>query len=211
MATVDFSRLPGFLDLVKEGANRGLTAAARTHSNFVRGSFSRTGRFTPSTPGTPPNVRRGFLRNGATFSASVNLRASSGIVRSVAYARIHELGGTIRARGKRLPVPLNAQAARLAEGGSLRRLDLFAFRSKRGAVILMGKDKKRVTTRVAGRSVSSSSVPVWVLKDVIRIPARPYLRPALANNRAAIFASAKAEAGRVIGRGARAAVRGGRR
>lgn len=194
-----------------EAVNAGLTDAARTHANIVRGSFSGIGRYVPSAPGTPPNVRRGFLRGGVTYTPSVNLRAASGVRRGIPYAAVHEFGGVVRAaRSRYLPVPVNAQAMRINErkgSASLRSVLSGArvFRSKRGNLVLVGPSRVRVLTGYrGGRAVHDTSVPVWVLRRSVRMPRRAYMRPAYVRNKQEIWSAAIRTARRVLfGGGAR--------
>lgn len=196
VARVDFAGLDGFMERASEAVNKGLTAAAMTHANFVRASFTKGPRFGSSAPGQPPNMRRGMsggLKSGVTFSASTNFRALSGVRKGVPYARMLELGsavlGPIRPkRAKALPVPLNDQAKRLSEKGvSLRSLDLVMLKPRGKPPILVGRKKMRVSHNPGGgKTVTRNTEPVWILVRQVVIRARPYLRPALKNNRAAI-------------------------
>ncbi|MBA5778075.1 phage morphogenesis protein [Stappia sp. F7233] len=82
--------------------------------------------------------------------------------RDVAYARIHELGGTIRpVQAKFLAIPVSAEAER---AGSPRRMGELAYaQSLKGQPLLVDRNSGDVH---------------WVLKTEVKIPARPYLRPA---------------------------------
>lgn len=206
---IDMSGVPWFRRGVRLVVAKSLTAAAASHSEYVVRSFSRIGRFTASPPGSPPNVRTGALRRGARIirAAANRLRASSGIARNINYAMIHERGGTITSKGKLMPVPLNDQARRISEraSGSLRSvgdLRVIPVRGRR-TVLLVGGLNRGVSKIERGRTIRSSAVPVWVLKQNIRIPPRPYLKPALTKNRAAIMANARkagiAEFRRIMG------------
>ena len=81
------------------------------------------------------------------------------------YARVHEYGATIvPTRAGALTIPLNAAAenrpARLWK-------TLFRITSKRGNVLLV-------------RRVAGGIVPMFLLRQSVRIPARPFLRPTAA-------------------------------
>jgi hypothetical protein len=86
----------------------------------------------------------------------------------VRYARIHEKGGTIRARGKMLTIPISDKL--FTAGGKQRYAsardvpDLVFIRSLKGAFLLVNKH---------------TFEPFYVLKNQITIPARPYLAPGL--------------------------------
>lgn len=184
MASVDFTKLPGWLDLVRRARDVGLTEAARTHSNIVRAGFSKVGRWSASAPGTPPNIRRGILRGGVTYTEGRNGAAYSGVRRGIPHARIQELGGTIRAKGGYLPVPANDAAKRVSERGLRTAGEMFTFRSKRGNLILMGKSKVRTQRYGRGGVVlRSNAVPMFVLKKSVTLRARPYLVPRMKDPR----------------------------
>lgn len=189
-AWVSFDGLDGFMERAREAVNVGLTAAALKHRNFVRQSFSKGGRFGPgSAPGTPPNRRRGWLEKNCIHVASTNFRALSGVSKQAPYGMILEKGGVIRPKlAKALPVPLNDQAKRLSEKGiPLRSLDLVMLKPRGKPPILVGRKKMRVSHNPGGgKTVTRNTEPVWILVRQVVIRARPYLRPALTNNRAAI-------------------------
>lgn len=180
MGTSDYSRVPNWLAMVRRAVDVGLTNAALQHKNLVDRSWSKTGRHLPSTPGSPPNIRRGILRQATTIAPGRNGRSSSGIRKGVPYARTLELGGRIRAKGGgSLAVPVNDQARRLSEDGvKLRSLDLVMIKPRGRAPFLVAKSKMKVTTYPGGgRKVTRNVEPVWVLKKSVYIKARPYLRP----------------------------------
>ena len=95
----------------------------------------------------------------------------NGVVGSnLAYARIHELGGTIRPRRAKyltIPLPATLTAQSGASRGRARDFrDTFIKRSKAGNLIIF-------------RENGGSITPLFVLKKSVSIPARPYLRPAM--------------------------------
>lgn len=178
MARVDFSNSPRFLADLKRAVNNGLTLAAIDAAGHAKRSMGRGGRFRSSAPGTPPNVQRGILRNAIAYQPSTELRSAMGVVANVNYARIQETGGTITGKGKHLTVPVNDAAKRFSEKVGSVRLGRFAvIRSRRGALLLVGADKLRYRNKGAGININDA--PVFVLKRSIRLPARPFLRPAV--------------------------------
>lgn len=218
-ATVTTSFDQGRFDTASAKAvNAGLTGAALAGSGFMKRGMSTVGRYHPSSPGNPPNVRRGGLRNSITFTESTAFRSSAGS--NLPYARIHEAGGVIRPRrGKFIPVPINIPAMRVQEefggatateffagvgggvgyistfNGGLRRLDLHVERTKEGKLFLVGKRAKKVGWRVSGPAgrawnLSEKAIPRWALVRQVRMPARPWCVPAVENNKAAINAYA---------------------
>lgn len=182
----DYSRVPAWLAMVKRAVDTGLTNAALAHKNAVNAHWSKSGRHGSSTPGSPPGVRRGWLKNHLATTPGRNGRASSGVAKGVPYARRLELGsgiaGPIRAKGGgALAVPANDQARRLMEANpklKLRSLDLVMIKPRGRAPFLVAKEKMKVTVHPGGgKRVTRNTEPVWVLKKSVFIKARPYLRP----------------------------------
>jgi HK97 gp10 family phage protein len=84
---------------------------------------------------------------------------------NVEYAAIHEYGGTIRPKsGKYLAIPIGTLT------GSPTKHDLRLIKSGSGNLLLLDE----------------SGTAQYVLKTSVDMPARPYLRPALDDNRAEI-------------------------
>lgn len=210
VVTVNFGGLPGFMDKVNRAVNVGLTAAAAKHADIVRRSFTRGGRHGPGAPpGSPPGIRRGTLRNGVTHEPSVNFRAVSGVRKGIPYAKILETGGWIRAKGKKLPVPLNEQASRLGEragSAGLRSIPNLIVLARRGRVPLLvqtnalRRSRKRLASGARGGVAATlRGGPVWALVPRVLIRARPYLKPALDKNRDLIANTAREMARRSLG------------
>lgn len=192
MGKVDLRKLDSMVSRSRRAANACLTRMAVSAEGFVRNGMSRGARHSPSAPGTPPNIQRGFLVRAITHEPSVNLRSRVGVSRNVKYAAIHEYGGVVAAKGKYLTIPVNIQAKRAIErSGSVRNIrGLTLLRSKRGNLVLVPELGK------SGRRVSG---PVFVLKKSVTIPKRPYLRPAVEKNLPAIRDAGQREYARVMG------------
>ncbi len=108
---------------------------------------------------------------------STNLRSSFGVDRAIPYARIHELGGVVAARTtKYLPIPVNPAAKRLLERstGGLRNsgYKFVVVKGKRGPLLIPAKGKHG---------------PVFALRESVRIPSRPFIRPVVAKHGPAII------------------------
>lgn len=182
---------------VREGIARALDYSALAIQAEVLKNLSRHGRQPSrgvSTGGTP-GVRTGTLRRSwqagkpGSIKRTENIRAaiSPSIVvgSNVKYARIHEYGGTISAkRAKYLTIPLNRQAEKMliAAGGSVRGIPGL-FRTGKvtgnsGGVLAMRTGRK-----------NAKVVPLFALKRSVRIPARPYIRPAVRKARPKIIAA----------------------
>lgn len=130
----------------------------------------RTGRLAASIAGV--------VRNPADGVELVLSAGGGNGRRSVAYARIQEEGGTVRPRrGQYLAIPLpgaltaaGALRGRFAVPGGLRNVPgLYFRRSKAGRPMLF--DQK-------------TGLPMFVLVRQVRLPARRYLRDAVADARA---------------------------
>lgn len=190
MGKVDFSKLPGFQAKTGRALNAGLTAAARAASGFIKRGMSRGSRFAGSAPGTPPNVQRAGLRNAVSYTASTRFKSSVGAAATVPYAAIQEFGGTIRPKTARaLPVPVNHAAKRhMEKAGTPRGLDLIPIKS-RGRLFLVPRPYKN------GRQRSG---PVFMLTRSVTLRPRPYIRPGVYRNLAAIKAEAVAASARVM-------------
>ena len=99
---------------------------------------------------------------------------------STPYANIHEHGGTITPkRAKYLTIPLSGN---LTERGVMRVppksvVNAFFATSKKGNLIMFGESP------LAGGEI----VPMFVLKDKVVIPARPYMEPAAQEKRSEII------------------------
>lgn len=93
------------------------------------------------------------------------------------YARIQEVGGTIRAKDKLLSIPLSKEAQK--SGGA---------RTMAG-LILIPKGKGRQHSLLVRPGTKGGFELHWVLVPSVTLPPRPYLRPALYDNRGPITAA----------------------
>lgn len=190
-------RMEQFIAAVRQAANDGISAAAlQARDIAVRKAGRPGGSLKGSPPGTPPFARRsGGLYTRMAATKSVNLKASFGS--SVPYARIHELGGTIRPkRSKYLAIPVTRTAARMSSP----RQDptLVAIRTKRGGLQLV--------KRMGGSGRHGRIETQFRLVKSVRLPARPYLRPAVFNNRGKIMAAVNLAASKSLQRFAVASI-----
>lgn len=185
-AKISFKGIDKFINTVRRAAASGTLSVAKLGQNDLRNNgFSRTGRYTSSAPGTPPNIRRGFLRRSFQVRSGVSLNAF--IWSDSKYALIHERGGIIRPKNvKHLTVPKNEAAARFLETkgtNSLRNYDFMFFVSK-GKKFLVGQfgvKSGEYYTNARGKRVRriSNYAPLIELKRSVRIPRRPYVKPML--------------------------------
>jgi len=158
-------------DRMVRACNAGLTLAAISAVGSIRASFAKNGKYRPSVPGQPPGRTNDLLYNGLSSTKGDKLVATI-YTSGVAYARIQEYGGIIKAKSsKYLTIPLNDQAARMRETAStLRSLNLIFVPGKDRGVAFLAQTK--------GRGKNAKSTLMFMLKPTVRLPARPFLRPA---------------------------------
>jgi hypothetical protein len=158
--------------------NAGLNRAAGVAVRAIKQSFSKNGKFRPSAPGSPPNRNSSLLFNSISATKAENKVVyvySSG----VAYAKKHEqppgTSGLIKAKSsKYLTIPMNDQAARMRERTtSLRVLNLTYIPGKHRGVAFLWLPK--------GKGKRMKSTLMFMLKPSVRLPPRPFLRPAFNN------------------------------
>lgn len=137
-------------------------------------------------------VQRSARRNASTGGGSGLHRRTGQLVNSIAYevhedfgrvgsnlkyARIHEFGGVITPKtAGALAVPVHPDAKRAPGPRS--------FGGQLAMVTRPGKPPLLIRARDVGKGSSNRNVfdVMYVLLKSVTIPARPYLRPALANN-----------------------------
>jgi len=178
----NFNNVPAFRAKVGIALDKGVAAAALELKGEIQRGFGKGARLTASAPGTPQNVQRGQLRASIRAIPQANHTALVGSF-GLPYGRIHEFGGTIVAGGKMLKVPVNASAKRASELGD--NLPAVVIKRPGKPPILMGTDGSRRASRTFG--FTRSDLPVWILTPVVRIPPRPYIRPAALRARPAML------------------------
>ena len=194
MAT--FNRNAAFTGKLRQALGTSSLAMASHAASLIRRGFTRGGRGTPSAVGTAPNVQTGLLRN--SINARMDGVASATVRTAARYATIHEFGGTIRSRGKAMPVPLNYNAQVLlqrAGPGGLRAAmpNGYISKTRDGTVILRAMGPTATQRGYKGTMpVISRDTPAFVLRRSIRISARPFFFPPIRNNRGAIMAAGNA-------------------
>jgi len=184
LARFDFKNMERFKKLVRQGVQRGNMAVAKLAQNSMRDNFSRVGRYKSSAAGTPPNIRRGFLRRSIQVRPKGDMSAE--VWSDAAYAMIHEKGGVIRPRSaKYLVVPVNNAAKRFSESkqGSLRNYPFRFEKKKNGRMFLVGNFSQSAGyyTNSKGKRVrvTPRSEPRFILKKSVTIAKRPYVQPTL--------------------------------
>lgn len=129
----------------------------------------------PSSPaGEPPALRTGTLRRAVQIDLTGLTEPNPSVdvgpdLRVAPYARIQELGGTIRPRrAKALAVPIGQEGRRAARESlrSLRSLNL---------TLVLRRGRPPLLVRKGPRG---SFKPLFVLLNKVTLPARPYMRPA---------------------------------
>ena len=159
---------PRLQQLLGEAANHGVDRAATQCVRFIKKSFPKTGMYQPSPAGGPPGTGTRELERSITATPAKNGRAVVGT--NVKYARIHELGGILKPTTKKyLTVPVNERAARLrAKYKSLKDAKGLKFATMFGKKFLITRSRKRPEI-------------MFVLVRSVRMPPRPFLRPAARN------------------------------
>ena len=126
--------------------------------------------------GSPLKVRTGRLRSSITNLVQRVGNVIIGIVgTNVRYGAIHEFGGVIRPKSsKYLAIPLDAAKtpSGVARGGPRSFQNTFVRKTQAGNLIIFGKPNPG----------AKEAEPLFILKKFVRIPARPYMRPALEEN-----------------------------
>lgn len=154
----------------------GLTRAAMVMANQAVLNLSKNAP--PSAPGDFPGHDLSVLRNSIAFASPATLgtplHAAFGT--AVRYGRVHEFGAIITAKTKKLKVPINRQLARQAERNHWPLV--LIKRDGRPPLLarLLGTGRTSRRTRSGNYSGGERVEPIFVLKDSVRIPARPWVR-----------------------------------
>jgi phage gpG-like protein len=173
---------PRLQQLLADATNHGVDRAATQCVRFVKQSFPKTSWFQPAPVGGPPGTVTGNLRRSITATPAKNGRAIVGT--NARYARIHENGGVLKPTNKKyLTIPVSVAAAKMRANTKDLRTQALTFRKgpNRGVAFLFRTTKGK----------NARSELMFVLKRSVRMPARPFLRPA-ARNRDNQMAMAKA-------------------
>jgi len=129
----------------------------------------------PSAQGTPPGIDTGTLRRSVTHQVNPT-KLECRVGSNVPHARIQEMGGTITAKGSKLTIPLNEEAAKMRRNtASLNTVGGLKY-VKVGGTGYLVKDTE-----------NDDGEFMFVLKDSVTLPPRPYLRPALDKSRGPIL------------------------
>lgn len=156
---------------IERGAERGVARGAVVVESAAKRKVS----------GGTLNVRTGNLRRSIT---TVRRKDASGPVAMVGtgveYAPIHEYGGVIKPKnGKYLAIPIGkTQTQSLVTKGKF-----LSPRNIVGLKFIKTKSGKAFLVRKTGKGKKATTEFLYALKESVRIPARPWLRPALNENR----------------------------
>lgn len=170
---------PNLRQVMLQAANDAVNAVAidlqrTTQKTLNKGASNRSNpNASSSAPGQPPHKMTGTLARSIQIEKidrGINPAVKVGT--ALPYGRIHEYGGTIKAKGNGwLKIPVSADAKRAeAGGGSLTHVG--------------GKKLFFVKSNVPGKLLLASSnggqLDIhYVLQKSVRMPARPYVRPAV--------------------------------
>lgn len=198
-ATADMSGVPVFAQLIRDAASKSLEASAL----FLKSQVDRTMTARRPPAGSPVGTRTASLRRSLyavrtgqfAFQVTANIR----------YARIHEFGGKIVARGGSLLVPISDKAERYSRQNGGKAPSDLVFIKRRGKAPLLVKPFQRGR----GSKRADAGFELWyVLLKSVRIPARPFMRPGLEKNRARAAEVFQQQLAKNIRQGARAMLKG---
>lgn len=155
---------PDALSNAISGARIGIAKGTEDTRRYIQQLLGQGGG--PSTPGSPPALGSGALqrsfRNEAVEVGPSSVKQRTGS--DSPYAAIHEFGGTINARDRSLTIPVNDRARELrASTNDLSTLNLTWRPSK--------------SPEIRGLLFEGDEL-MFVLKDSVVLPPRPYLRTA---------------------------------
>lgn len=179
-ASHNFNR-EAILNAARIGARKAVNAVTIQFQNEVgrqlnQHASNRSRGGIPSAPGTPPGKATGTLarswqvtpvRDDSKLADPLRPRVRLGS--NLVYARIHEYGGTISGRPW-LKIPVSLAAKRAEAGGSsltMFRGNKLFFLNTNGKLKLVSRKNKR-----------GGIVTHYVLKKSVKVPQRPYVRPA---------------------------------
>jgi phage gpG-like protein len=160
-------------ELAIAASNVGVDRAADVLVKFIKQSFVKTSKFTSSPAGGPPGIRDGALRRSIQYGRPAEGKVQ--IFTNWLYAAIQEYGGVIRAKRKKyLTIPVSFAAERMRKNTADLRTQNLTFRP--------GKHRGVATLwQTVGKGKNSRSELMFVLKPTVRLPARPFMRPAAQN------------------------------
>ena len=183
-------------EIVMAARNAGVGQAATRLQRIIKASFTKTPRGVHAPVGRPPGIQSDQLRQ--SISVGKPDRGRCEVFTNTHYAPFHEFGGTMVSSGKLFTVPLSQEAARLRKNTSdLKSLNLTLIKSRGGKLLLV-------------REMKTRTKPLFVLTRTIRMPKRPFMRPAIENreNVAAITKAFAAGFKRELRRGFKVLVTG---
>lgn len=107
----------------------------------------------------------GYELRGSERELKATVGTGVGGKKSVVYAFIQDRGGTIRAKGKKLTIPLGHTVGRVADFP-----DGFFVRSKKGNVLYCRREQRKL-------------IPLFVLKDEVNIPGTDWFSSVMAERK----------------------------
>ena len=176
----------------KEGNATGAAILQREIvANLNRGNSNPLTGGSPSPAGQPPYKMWGALGRSIQWQdkniSATHLKRIVGT--KLKYAHIQEFGGRIvPVKARYLTIPLNADAVRMLRntGGNLRSETLRVVKTSKGLFLVKDVAKGAKVTKGAKTSKAGGVVFLFILKKQVILPARPFMRPALAKRRADI-------------------------
>jgi phage gpG-like protein len=156
---------------MQRSLSKGVYAAASVYAAGIKTSMKGKA---PSPPGTPPAVRTNRLRSSIVVARVPGNDLAAKVGTNVVYARMQEYGGTIRpTRSRMLKIPIG-KSVRATGTHRESTVPLRLMVTKRGAFLVADRIRKqKKQTLLIGTDI------LYVLKASVRIPARPFIRPAM--------------------------------
>lgn len=155
---------------MQRSLSKGVYAAASVYASGIKTSMKGKA---PSPPGTPA-VRTNRLRSSIVVARVPGNDLAAKVGTNVVYAKKQEEGGTIRpTRSRMLKIPVG-RSVRATGTHREATTPLRLVVTKRGAFLVTDMVRKG-----KNRSSLIGSEIRYVLKASVRIPARPFIRPAM--------------------------------
>lgn len=133
----------------------------------------------PSAPGQFPAHDQSTLRNSIAFASpeALGTPGHAAFGTAIHYGRMLEFGGTIRAKGKKLKVPIDRERARSVERTGKAKDLVLIKREGKAPILALVKNAGRASRRTSTGHYAGGDqvIPVYVLMQSVTIKPRPWL------------------------------------
>lgn len=155
----------------------GLTAAALVMADQATRNLSENSP--PSSPGQFPAHDQSTLRNSIAFASpeALGTPGHAAFGTAIHYGRMLEFGGTIRAKGKKLKVPIDRERARSVERTGKAKDLVLIKRDNKAPILALIKNAGRASRRTSTGHYAGGDqvIPVYVLMQSVTIKPRPWI------------------------------------